>query len=192
MNSRSLYAPSVLGTLAMGGLAFLATSRTWQRATVEASGVPTDKIAITGTDAVPIVSALAVVVVASALAVLAASARLRRAIGLFITGIAVAGLLLVLRAGHALTTAQDKAVHDSPAFIGTNFPDTWLGTSWSLVAAAAFIATALIGLVVAAFGGRWPTMGRKYEAPKGSAGPAPVETEADIWKALDEGRDPTK
>jgi hypothetical protein len=44
---------------------------------------------------------------------------------------------------------------------------------------------------------RWPEMGTKYDNPAGAgsaegAGEAPVPTEnIDIWKALDEGRDPT-
>lgn len=192
MNPRKLYAPSVLGTLALGGLAFLATSQAWERATVKADGVPSAKIAISGTDAVPIVSALAIVVVAAALATLAASARVRRLVGLFITAIALVAVVVVWRSGDAVVTAQEKAVHDSPAFIGTNFPHAWQGTSWSLVAATAFVAAAAIGLVIVRFGAAWPTMGRKYEAPKIHRGMAPAETEADIWKALDEGRDPTK
>ena len=39
----------------------------------------------------------------------------------------------------------------------------------------------------------WPEMGSRYDAPAAAPQRArlPPETNIDIWKALDEGRDPT-
>jgi hypothetical protein len=34
-------------------------------------------------------------------------------------------------------------------------------------------------------------MGSRYDAPAGSAGRDAVRTEQDMWRALDDGRDPT-
>lgn len=192
VNPRRLYGPSVLGALATGGLAFFAASRTWAYTTVEASGVPTARVDVSGAEAVALVPALALVIVAASLAVLAASARVRRVVGLLIIVVAVIGLFVVLQSEDRVGRALDAAVKDSPAFIGTNAPDVVSYSSWREVAAVAFILSALVGLVIAVFGALWPTMGRKYDAPKAHAATEEVETESDIWKALDDGRDPTQ
>ena len=192
MNPRRLLAPSVLGAMATGGLAFFAASRTWAHATVEASGVPTAPIEVSGSDAVALVPALALVIVAAALAVLAASVRIRRVVGLLIVMVAVIGIVVILRAASDIDKAVDAAVHDSPAFIGTNAPGVVSLSAWRWVAAAAFVLSAFVGAVITGFGATWPTMGRKYDAPKAHTATKEVETEADIWKALDEGRDPTQ
>ena len=37
----------------------------------------------------------------------------------------------------------------------------------------------------------WPAMGSRYDAPAARADAAAAPTEQDMWRALDEGRDPT-
>ncbi|MGZ5389081.1 MAG: Trp biosynthesis-associated membrane protein [Aeromicrobium sp.] len=192
MNPRRLYGPSVLGALATGGLAFFAASRTWASTTVEATGVPTAAIDVSGSDAVALVPALALVIVAAALAVLAASVRVRRAVGMLITLVAVIAIVVILRAAGDIDKTVDAAVRDSPAFIGTNDPDAVSHTVWRWITAVAFLLSALIGVVITRFGALWPTMGRKYDAPKAHTAAQEVESDADIWKALDDGRDPTQ
>ena len=192
MNPRRLYGPSVLGAVGTGGLAFLAATRAWASTTVKADGVPSAAVEISGSDAVPLVSALALVIVASALAVLAASVRVRRAVGAFIVIVAIAGLVMVLTAEGAVSRAVDKAVQDSPAFIGTNSPEVVNHSAWLQVTAFAFLLAALIGAAITRYAGEWPTMGRKYDAPKAHATTGEISTEADIWKALDDGKDPTQ
>jgi hypothetical protein len=66
-------------------------------------------------------------------------------------------------------------------------------TAWSW----AGLAGALLALAAAALAvrdvGRWPQMGRRYDAP-GADAPEPKpgeQSNLDIWKAMDEGRDPT-
>lgn len=192
MNPRRLYGPVVLGTLAAGGVAFFAASRTWAHATVAADGVPSAPVNVSGTDAVGIVSALALVVVAAALAVLAASARVRRGVGALVVLVSVIAIVVILTAGGAISDAVASAVHDSPAFIGTNRPDHVSHGIWRWISLIAFFGAAFVGVVIARFGGYWPTMGRKYDAPAAHAPVDTIETEADIWKALDDGRDPTQ
>jgi uncharacterized membrane protein (TIGR02234 family) len=192
VNPRRLYAPSVLGALATGGLAFFAASRTWASTTVEATGVPTAAVDVSGSDAVALVPALALVIVAAALAVLAASVRVRRAVGILIILVAVIAIVVILRAAGDVDKAVDAAVRDSPAFIGTNAPDAVSHTVWRWITALAFLLSALIGVVITRFGALWPTMGRKYDAPKAHTAVQEVESDADIWKALDDGRDPTQ
>lgn len=192
MNSRRLYGPSVLGSLAAGGIAFFAASRTWAHATVTADGVPSAPVNVSGADAVGLVPALALVVVTAALAVLAASAGIRRGVGVLIAVVAVVAVVVTVMAGGALDDAVASAVHDSPAFIGTNTPTVISHGPWRWIGVLAFIVAAFVGVVIARFGAQWPTMGRKYDSPAAHTPVDLAETEADIWKALDDGRDPTQ
>lgn len=192
MNTRRLYAPSVLGTLLTGGLAFLAASRTWAAATIQAKGLPPAPLKVSGADAVPLVPALALVIVAAALAILAASVRVRRVVGILVIVVAIIAIITILRASGAIDTAVASAVHDSPAFIGSNAPQNVSHGVWRWIALLGFAGAAIIGAIIARFGADWPTMGRKYEAPTAHTAVTEDESEADIWKALDEGRDPTQ
>jgi uncharacterized membrane protein (TIGR02234 family) len=190
VTSRRLYAPVVLTLLACGGLAFFAASRTWVEATVRAEGLPPDPVVVSGTDAQPLVPALALVVVTGALAVLAASVRVRWVVGVLIFMVGLGAAILVATGGPALDGALDDAVRRSTAFTGDNTPDARHVVVWPVLAGAAFVAAALLGLVVVRLAGAWPTMGSRYESPTGKTDD--TRTEDDIWSALDEGRDPTE
>lgn len=190
MTSRRLYAPVVLTLLATGGLAFFAASRTWVEATVQAKGLPPDAVAVSGTDAQPLVPALALVVVTGALAVLAASVRVRWVVGVLMVVVGIGAAILVATSGSALDGALDDAVRTSTAFTGTNAPDGQLVVLWPVLAGASFVITAVLGLVVIRHARTWPTMGSRYESPTGQAKDS--RTEDDLWSALDEGHDPTE
>jgi uncharacterized membrane protein (TIGR02234 family) len=190
VNPQRLYAPVVLATLALGGIAFFAASRTWIHATVRAEGLPSDPVSVSGADADPIVPALALVVVTAALAVLAASRRVRRVVGVLLVVLGVGGAVLVAMSGGALDDALADAVRSSTAFTGGNEPSGDRAIVWPLVAAIAFALAAVCGVLVLRYAGSWPTMGRRFEAPQAPA-KAP-ESPADLWSVLDEGRDPTE
>lgn len=191
MNPRRLYAPVVLGTLAAGGLAFFAASRSWAHVRVATDGLPSDSVDVSGTDAQPLVSALAVVIVTAALAVLASSPRVRRVVGGFTVLIAVVGAAIVLLGGSSLDNAVDRAVEASPAYTGTGDPD--FSTSlWKYVTALGFVIAAVLGGITARLGATWPTMSSRYEAPAARPAVTEPQSDAEMWKALDEGRDPTQ
>ncbi len=189
--ARRWYAPTVLGLLAAGGLAFLASSRQWVSATVASDGLPSDTIEITGSQALPLVGALALVVVTAALAVLATGGRVRRGVGVITVLAAAGGLWVVVTGGGSIDSAFADAVEQSPAFTGGDVPASSQSVLWPTVAAAAFAVATALGVLTVAVGHRWSAMSRRYEAPTGAAPTRPT-TEADIWKALDEGRDPTE
>jgi uncharacterized membrane protein (TIGR02234 family) len=191
VSPRRLYGPVVLATLAAGGLAFFAASRTWARVEVATDGLPSDVVEVTGTDAQPLVPALALVVVTAALAVLAASARLRRVVGVLTVLVSVGAIVVLATGGSAVVDAARAAVELSPAYTGSTEVDP-ATSPWRFVAMAAFAFAALLGAVTVRFAGRWPTMGARFEAPGSVAPTAAPETSTDIWKALDEGRDPTQ
>jgi uncharacterized membrane protein (TIGR02234 family) len=190
VTSRRLYAPVVLTLLACGGLAFFAASRIWVEATVRAKGLPPDPVAVSGTDAQPLVPALALVVVTGALAVLAASVRVRWAVGVLLVVVGIGAAVLVVTGGSSLDAALDDAVRTSTAFTGSNTPDGHRVVVWPVLAGTAFVLAAALGAVVIRLAGTWPTMGSRYESPTGPTEDA--RTEDDLWAALDEGRDPTE
>lgn len=187
---RRWFAPAVLALVAGGGLTFVTMRQTWATATLTAAGLPDDELAVTGAEAMPVVSALGLVLLASALAVLAGSARVRRVLGVLVIVVAVASLAWVaLGSGSAIDAALDDAVRESATFTGTNQPETTDVTMWPLATIACLALAALAGAVVARFAPAWPTMSSRYEAP--GARPA-GDDESDMWKAFDEGRDPTE
>ncbi|MCW2800367.1 MAG: family rane protein [Aeromicrobium sp.] len=188
---RRLYAPVVLGTLAAGGVAFFTASRTWAHARVAAEGLPPDTVKVSGSDAQPIVTALALVAVTAALAILAASPRLRRVVGAFAVLVALTGIAVVLTGGSSVDDAVTKAVKASPAFTGSNSPAIH-HTLWPALTIVAFLLVAGLGAVTARYGPIWPTMGSRYDAPRVRATKVAPQTDADMWKALDEGHDPTQ
>ena len=177
----------VLGLLAAGAFALFAVTRAWASATVRTPGLPTDQVSVSGVDAAPILAGLAVVVVAAALGVVVAGGWLRQLIGLLIAGLAGFAALraLTLNVGG---TALGRALRESPAYIGevTPQPD---GAAWPWLAAVAFGVAAVLGVVVAVRGRAWPRLWARYEreTPRTSA----TEADDDLWRAQDEGQDPT-
>jgi uncharacterized membrane protein (TIGR02234 family) len=188
---RRLYAPVVLATLAAGGLAFVAVGRTWAHAEVQAQGLASADVSVSGSDAQPLVSALAVVVVAAALAILAAGPRMRRVIGALTSVVAVVAVVLVPRSGTSgLDDALRSAAEKSPAYTGPSSLGDISYAAWDLLAIAAFVLAAVLGIVTIRFAGAWPTMSSRYDAPSARR-PAPGTSDTDMWKAMDRGDDPT-
>lgn len=192
MTGRRLYAPIVLGTLVAGGLAFFVLGRTWASSNVVAVGLTADKVTATGSDAHPLAAALAVVIIASALAILAASRRIRQAVGVFTSIVALVAIWTIVFDGDALDGAITTVVEKSPAFTGANRPDAIHETAWSYVALSAFVLAAVLGAFTTRFASSWPTMGSRYDAPPVRASAQQTQDDKDMWKALDEGRDPTQ
>lgn len=191
MTPRRLYAPVVLATLAAGGLAFFAAGRTWAEAEVVTDGLAPATVSVSGTDAQPLVSALALVVVASALAILAAGPRLRRVVGGLTILAAAAGAVVVPRSGSGrLADALVSAAEKSPAFSGPGSLSEVSHRPWDLVAIAAFVVAVVLGAITLRFGPQWPTMGSRYDAPS-SHPPKNDPSDTDMWKAMDDGHDPT-
>ena len=191
MNARRLYGPVVLGTLAVGGLAFLAASRPWARVKLSTEGLPPDTVKVTGSDAYPLVTALALVVITASLAVLASSGRIRVAVGVLTALVSAAAIGILLLDGGSLDSSFRSAVKASPAFTSGDV-DPVSASAWKYVAVAAFVLAAVLGVVTARFARTWPAMSSRYDAPSARPKVAAIESESDMWKALDDGRDPTQ
>jgi uncharacterized membrane protein (TIGR02234 family) len=187
---RRLYAPIVLGLLAAGALALFAVTRSWATATVRSPGVPVDQVQASGADGAPVLVALAIVVVAAGLAVVASGGWLRQVIGLVIASVAACAAVRALSldvAGAPLA----RALADSPANLGSARPVADL-SSWPVVATVAFALAAVLGLAVVVFGRQWPRLGTRYDrAARTRPEQVDATDEAEVWRALDDGRDPT-
>jgi hypothetical protein len=178
---------AVLGLLAAGALALFAVTRVWASATVRTPGLPTDQVSVSGVDAAPILAGLAVVIVAAALGVVAAGGWLRQLIGLLIATVAGFAALRALTI-NADGGALDRALKDSPAYLGGVNPSV-NGAAWPWLATFAFVTACVLGAVVALRGRSWPRMSARYEREVPTT--AESSDEADLWRAQDQGQDPT-
>ncbi len=190
MTGRSTFGPTVLAGLAGGLLAAVAGNQAWVEVSdAGRSGDAAVASALSLTvDGAPAVTALALVVLAAWGVVLVTRGRFRRAVVWL--GLAAA-LATVAVAAVAWVAQPGDAEADLRNFDVTVARTAWayLGVLGGLVAAAA-AAVAVRGVA------GWPEMGRRYDAPTGSAAvPASVAGEEPdslgLWKALDEGHDPT-
>jgi len=191
------FGPVVVLGLAAGTLAAVAGSRDWVE--VEAQG-PDEALlqawwtASPGLAQMPLSGALGLVVLACWGVLLVTRGRWRRVVAVAGT---VASLGLVATWVSALVDLQDRVVERlEPS--GATFGDpTW--TTWFWVAApAALLAVATFAVAVRR-APRWPAMGSRYDAPTRrpdaeSPAQTPVQDQdpTAVWKALDEGRDPTR
>jgi hypothetical protein len=171
--SRS-FGPVVLAGLGGAGLAAMAGNESWLTVDQDASGC-VDPLMTIRADSSPGTTALALALLAAWGVLLVTRGRFRR-----LTSV----LALLLSLGVAVTVVlgvqTDECAHRSGWY--------WVAVaSLPLAVGAALLAVRLVP--------RWPEMGRKYDAPAG-APPAPVtppeeQENLDLWKAMDQGHDPT-
>jgi hypothetical protein len=178
---RGLFAPLVVGGLASAALTAIAASRDWLTATGDAAGV-TVTARIAGSDAAPLALALALVALA-AWGVVLVGHTLTRRVTLVLGLIACAGALVV-----SATLDGHQVAAEALADRGAQQVASYGHVGWYWVLRAAGIVQAVLFLVALPRVRRWPTMSSRYDAPATRAA-EPADT--DLWKALDEGHDPT-
>jgi hypothetical protein len=177
------YLPTVMAGLAGAGLTAVAGSRQWAVTDADAAGIKVHT-SVTGAEAQPLVAAAALVALAAWGVVLVIRGRARRlvaAVGL----VASAGALATVALGFA--AAQDASLEAAIAKGATDAFVTSLSLWYYLAGLGALVATAAF-IVAVVRSPRWPAMGSRYDAPSARPGPTPDD---DMWRALDEGRDPT-
>lgn len=193
MTPRGLYSITVLGTLAAAGLAFAALSRPWATVELAASGMPSRPEEFSGTQVAPAATALALVCAAGALAYLATSGALRRLLALVVSTVAALGVALVIR-GLGRVDATMRRLATDAASPSPSVETSWW---WPAVAAFGFGSVLVLGLLALRRSAGWPALGRRFDragVPRRGASPriAATDDPADVWRALDEGRDPTE
>lgn len=183
------FAPTVVAGLAGAGLAAVSGAQEWASVRGDAAGLRVEE-AVTGADAQPLAAALALVALASWGVVLVLRGRARRPVA--VVGLLAAGGCLaavVLGHGAAHDAAVDAAVGQGASVESVS---TSLAAWYYLAGLGAALTTAAFAVAVRR-APRWPAMGSRYDAPTapGRRAPSSPASEEDMWRALDEGRDPT-
>ena len=187
--TRGAYVVSLLTGVLGGGLVAVAAAKPWATATIGAQGLPELPVSVDGADAVPLVAALGLVMLAGAVSLAATRNQGRRLSGLLLVVAAVVVGWQTLAAGPAITDALREQTVGSVG--SAALPDA-NGTAWrwlTLVGAGLSLAA---GLAAVSKGPDWPAMGSRYDAPTPARSSSPdVREDVDVWRAIDEGEDPT-
>jgi uncharacterized membrane protein (TIGR02234 family) len=178
------FGPAVAAGLAGAALAAVAGSRDWATTRADAAGIKVE-VSVTGAESQPLVAALALVALAAWGVVLVTRGRVRRvvsAVGLLASTGSLVGV--VLGFGAAQEDAQEAAV--ARGATGDVFATAL--SAWYYLAAVGALLAAVAFVVAVVRSPGWPAMGTKYDAPSSRS---TSRTDEDMWRALDEGRDPT-
>lgn len=191
---RKTFAP-VLGLgVAAGILAAVAGNRTWVVDTsLPAGSDPLGAVAEAGE--MPLALALSLVVLACWGVILVTRGVFRRGVAV-LSVLASAGLLATVVVGSLTLPDQVVAAFPEGARRTTdvNITET---TGWFWAAAVAAVLSLAAAAAAVRWVGHWPEMGSRYDAPgsaeENRADAASDEDQAslDLWKSIDEGRDPT-
>jgi hypothetical protein len=186
--SRRTFGAVVGAGLASATLAAVAGHQPWARGS--APGGLGELSATVEAGKAPAANALSLVVLACWGVLLVTRGVVRRAVAVLAV-LASLGLVAVVVAGFSSTPDHVRAAYRD---LGVDHPDAGLA-GWYWVAAVATVLTLASTLLAARLVPGWPEMGRRYDAPA-DAVPEPVkppeeQENLDLWKAMDEGRDPT-
>ena len=190
-SSARTFGPAVVLGLGSAALVAVAGNQAWAKA-AEGQGIGEEVASVSvavGEAKAPLATALALVVLAVWGVLLVSRGRFRLAIG-WLGGLASVGLLAAVVG--AVFAAPDAVVSAYEPYGVTDVEVQ--RTAWCWVALAGAILALAAAAVAVRDVGRWPQMGRRYDAP-GADAPEPEPGERsnlDIWKAMDEGRDPTE
>ena len=199
--SRRTFGPVVLLGLASAALAAVAGTKPWLDVEPPGGECP----AVPGVDYAalelgsPLAGALSLVVLAAWGVVLVSRGRFRRVVAALAVGASAGYLVTAIEAYSSLKDAARREAVEAGAAPWRDCPavSVWMNNDWwpaALVAGVLCVAAAVAAVVLVP---SWPEMGSKYDAPAGAratgeARPTDApESNIDIWKALDEGRDPT-
>ncbi len=192
--TRVRYGPTLLLGLAGAVAVVVGVAKPWARATAHQSGLPPIQAQVSGADLAPLAGALGVVVLATFGAVIATRGRVRRGLGVLIVLAAAVVLVSALHPPGASGALRDAL--SAKGWAGGDLQTE--AAAWRWVALTGAIASVIAGTAISLYGDRWATMGAEYDAPgvttsserSRGTGQAPT-TEAEVWRELDEGRDPT-
>lgn len=187
---RRTFGPVLFLGLAAAGLAAVAGHQPWAHGS--APGGLGELTAAQEAGRVPAATALALVVLACWGVLLVTRGAVRRVVAVLAL-LASVGLVATVVVGFG--SAPD-AVRDAYHDLGVADPDV-SRSAWFWAAALGSVLSVVATLLAVRLAPAWPEMGRRYDAPAGQApevptAKAPEEQEnLDLWKAMDEGRDPT-
>jgi uncharacterized membrane protein (TIGR02234 family) len=192
---RGTFGPVTLLGLVAGTAAAVAGNKTWavgdDSRTTSAGAALSSQLAL-AVDAgrMPVCTALALVVLACWGVVLVTRGRVRRVVAA-VGALAAVGTLASVVIGWS---AVQDSVRTNLAEVGIDHASV-SHTAWFWTAAVASVLCVLASGAAVLLAPTWPEMGSRYDAP-GAQEPAPVvepeeQSSLDLWRAMDEGRDPT-
>lgn len=190
---RKTFAPVVLVGLGSAALCAVAGTKAWLASEVSADQVGGETLAEqVGLDIdAPLAGALSLVLLAAWGVVLVTRGRVRRVVA--VLALAAAGGVLVTAVRARWTMSDELQARFEENNIAASLEGSHF-TGWWYAALAASVLAVLSALAAVRFAPRWPEMGSRYDAP-GSDRSAPTDLDdaspTDLWKAIDEGRDPT-
>ena len=196
--ARRSFGPVVLLGLASAGLAAVAGTKPWvtgRSGTIDSSAgsAMSSALSLDVVGESPLAAALALVVLACWGVVLVTRGRVRRAVTLLALVCAVGLLAATVEAWWSLPDKVAAALLDAS---GADSATTSF-TAWYAVALVAAVLTIVTTFAAVRLVRHWPEMGTRYDSPTGARTDGTPDTDEipaeniDIWKALDEGRDPT-
>jgi hypothetical protein len=182
----------VLGGLGGGTLAAVAGARPWAEGRSGTVDTATDAAAaqLGSAQEMPLAAALALVVLACWGVVLVTRGRVRRTVAA-LGALAAAGLVVTCVVGFS--SVQDSLTGALLTASGTDTATVSL-TGWFWAACVGAVISLATTVAAVARAPRWPEMGSRYDAPgagTGAAGGGTGGSNLELWKALDEGEDPT-
>lgn len=182
-----------LGLLA-GVLSAVAGTKPW----AAGLGANADRVPATSTAGqMPVAGALALVVLACWGVLLVTRGRVRRLVAVLgvvaALGVVVSVLIGFGSVPDAVAQAYGAAGYADQAYATAGYADVEVSrTGWYWVAAVASVLSVVATGLAVAGAPSWPEMSRRYDAPVDTPTPADADaTPLELWRALDEGRDPT-
>jgi hypothetical protein len=184
---RSSFGPVVLVGLASAALAAVASAKPW----LGTASTHASDASMTGLDVgakYPLASAVSLVLLAAWGVLLVTRGAVRRAFAVLAV-VAAVGLVATVVAGHA-TLHTDQADSLARSLGRSSGHVGWTGWFWT--AAVASVPAVVAAVLAVRWVPHWPEMGRRYDAPTTRPPTEEIESDRDLWRALDEGRDPTR
>lgn len=195
----------VLLTMISAGIIFASTTQTWLQVDLPQQAVPTEDLAIPGSDAATAVTALALVALAGAIASTIAGKVLRTVIGVIIFASAGGIIASALAVTFNPAAAAESEIAEAIGIIGSSARTSV--TFFPAVAVAGGILLAISAVVVLVAGRYWSSSKRFEAATAGTGsndvngaggqqtGPGaaadPEVDEIESWDQLSRGKDPT-
>lgn len=183
---RSTFGPVLLTGLAGGVLAAVSGAKAWAEVSSSRQVDVSTSTLLIGSAEMPLAPALALVVLACWGVVLVTRGRFRRAV-MMLAALAADGLLVTTIVGAV--TVPDSLAAAIREQLHTDASTRLTGWFWAALVGAVVTLAATVAGALTMKG--WPEMGTRYDAPDGASSAAEPEGNLDVWKALDEGRDPT-
>ncbi len=194
--SRRSFAPTVLAGLATAGLAAVASNQQWATATPAEQDAAASTLLVRPPDGAqaPLALALSLVLLAAWGVLLVTRRVVRRAVAVLAL-LAAVGTVVTVVLGRGIVRDSYREEFEA---LGLAAPAVDF-SAWYWVALVASVLAVVPAVVAVRAVGGWPEMGSRYDAPgdqPGAAAAATADAEEtsslDLWKAIDEGRDPTR